>query len=165
MAAHDDDIRRLVEQMEADAAEAMQAHERAQAANFTAPAAAEAAKNIRTEHDAQLLDLCGRFAIWADNNGIPYNSPSRFARGWLLDTTPRHAGSYNMLGDTYDYSNSVALLVTPRQKVRELVISEYTRQGKHRYFSQPAHLEEFSLDSVCESIAQFAFRYRKEWNG
>jgi len=110
--------------------------------------------------------LCARFAVWAANHDIPTNSPSPFARGWLLghgDGPPSYSGSHQ--GESWSGNSSYALLVRSPNSVRELVFNDAKRGGrKYHLFSRTAVLERYKLASVVQSIGEFSGKYGIPWS-
>lgn len=113
--------------------------------------------------------LCGQFATWATEHDIPYNSPSPFARGWLLgkgDGPP--SWSFSGYGVQDSGNSTYSLLIHSSKPMRELVVRSVRRPrrgGKyHQRFSKPADIQRYSTESIETSIAEFSFKHHIPWD-
>ena len=108
--------------------------------------------------------LCGRFAIWAEVNSIPFNSPSPFARGWIVgerESEPSSSGSHQ--GESWESKSIASLLVKPSGRLGELIIKNVHKTRPNNLFSKKAEPEKYDLGSVISSIAKFSFENKIDW--
>lgn len=163
MVENDDYIRSLAEQM---AQQRRADLDEETAARGQQRAAEERWRAEEERNQRQVTQLCGRFAVWAVRNRIPYDCPTPFANGWILGSTSGRPGySSGHQGITVSGASEVALLVTKRKRIRELVVNSATRPGGgYHLFPRAADLRHFPIGTIYTSIASFSYRYGVEWD-
>lgn len=122
----------------------------------------------KREKEQHVIELCGRFAVWAAKHDIPYNSVSPFAPGWMLgrgEGPPTYSVSHQGIHDTG--GSNYSLLVNRRGNIRELrtsnVYNFFGPFSKHQWFSRRAQLLRYPMPTIIDSIAKFSAQHRVPW--
>lgn len=187
MVEDQDNIRRLASEQRAEEARRAQFERDLRDSNIAArekmmQARAEFARR-KGEKAAEVLEVCGRFAVWGAEHDIPYNSPSIFARGWMLGSRsgePKaiYPGSFG--SGVTDFSK-YSILVKIDQSVRELLLYNAAAKQRYDYFpmsllrltndelfaiphgAQAEGLGDYDMESIEQSIAEFSANSGVEW--
>lgn len=113
-------------------------------------------------------ELCGKFAVWAASRGIPYNSPSILAPGWLLgqgEGPPTWSYSHQGIQDSG--SSTYQILVRRGGHIGEFVTSNARKRGRKYHLLpklKPVKFERYPVETVIQSIAEFSAEYNQPWN-
>lgn len=188
MAEDQDNIRRLAEQLLEEEVRHDEAEQRHRQSNIAAQermmqARAEFARR-KDEKAAEVLEVCGRFAVWGAEHDIPYNSRSIFARGWMLGSRSGKPEAiypgHGSIGGGADFSK-YSILVKTDQSVRELLLYNAAAKQRYDYFpmsllrftndellavphtAQAEGLGDYDMESIEQSIAEFSANSGVEW--
>src|SRR3989344_2425028 len=102
-------------------------------AQFNESAVRNAEIQRKIENKEQNLELCHKFIGWATLHRIPYDSPSRFAPGWLLGSRITATRSYSPKTVTGKFHDFAKILATRDGTLMELDISKaFGPLGKRR---------------------------------
>jgi hypothetical protein len=193
MARHDDAIRRGAEHFREAAIQRRIADEAGAVVNaeLVAELAEARARVVREQaadrqaREAEVLELCGRFLVWATENDIPYNSPSRM-RGakkcWVLGYRvgqPHNRFSeffyHNPLNNDFVFEvghkpgPGMSLLMSRSGLAGELpTYIERTgsdSSARRRMRLHNPDLAAYDISTIEESIARFSARHDVEWQG
>lgn len=171
MAEHDDWIRERISGFSDDESQQQLVNQR------------QAAEEVERQHLAQqesqregleVVRLCGEFTTWASENGLPYDSPSPFARGWLLGVRAGEpSGGFSMHGDSVSWNTDNCLLLQRRKGiVGELAVNiskdlsfpfDAVQYDQRRRLAKKANPEDYTVESVVDSIARMAKRHSVDW--
>ena len=191
MAEHDDAIRRGAEHFRETANQRRIADEASTVRNAVlvghlaqarAQVVREQAADIQ-EREAEVLELCSRFVVWATAHDIPYNSPSRMpgARNtWVLGYRVGHPHNrisgffyHNPLNN--DFVSEIGhrpgpgmSLLMSRSGLEGELPTYIERSGsdssaRYRMRLRDPDLAAYDIGTIEESIAKFSARHDVEW--